>query len=139
MTAKEWLNRGWRVQQEIELLQETKVRLYERAVNVTAKYTGLPGAVSPDPHVLDGFAEYCARVDARAQELTRISSEILCVIRAVEDPRYRRLLTFRYLNYLPWTQVAQRMHRDLRWVYRLHNAALQAAKLTIESHYPGVL
>ena len=128
MTAKTWLNRGWRVNEEIETLLRSKRTMFERLTNMTTSFTGMPGAASPDPHRMDEYAAFCQQIDRRARELTIISLEILAVIARVQDGRYRQLLILRYVEFLTWEQIAVRLHYSWRWTMQLHAEALQAVE-----------
>ncbi len=45
-------------------------------------------------------------------------------IRSLSDPRMREVLSLRYLQGLPWEEIADRMYYSQRWVLKLHRAAL---------------
>lgn len=126
MTAKAWLNRAWRVQQEIEMLNRTKESIFERLTSTTASYSHTPGSATPDPHKMDAYADYCRQVDERARELTKIAGEVVAMISRVEDGRYRQLLLLRYVEYMTWEQIAVQLNYSWRWTMQLHAEALQA-------------
>lgn len=74
-------------------------------------------------------------INADIDHLVDLKKEIEGVISRVKDPRYRLLLTLRYLNYKKWEDIADCMDYDeVRWVYRLHKKAL-----TIVSHVMSVI
>ena len=139
MTARQWLGRGWRLQQEINILMESKQSLFDRLTSTTASYSGEPGAASPDPHKFDGYAAYCSAVDEYAKRLTDVSAEILGVITAIEDGNQRRLLICRYIEFMTWEEIAVKLHYSWRHTFRIHDQALASAKRVIECHYGSVL
>ena len=139
MTAKQWLNRGWRIQQEIEILNETKADLFDRLTHITASYNGMPGAATPDPHKFDEYAAYCEVVDGYCRQLANTQAEIVSVIEQIPDGNCRRLLTCRYVEFLTWEQVAVKLHYSWRHTMRLHGEALRMAHDVIECHIGRVL
>lgn len=53
---------------------------------------------------------------------TRIANQI----EQLPDERHRQVLTYRYILFEKWKDIATRMHLDERWIYRLHGQALKA-------------
>lgn len=43
---------------------------------------------------------------------------------ALEDPRQRTVMQLRYLHGMAWQDIAEEMFYSLRWVMKLHRAAL---------------
>lgn len=43
----------------------------------------------------------------------------------LEDPEDEKLLTYHYLNHMPLTTAAEKMHRCRAWAFRRHSVALQ--------------
>ena len=52
--------------------------------------------------------------------------EIRDTIKKVGKIEYQTLLEKRYLCFQTWEQIAVDMGYELRWIYRLHNKALNA-------------
>ncbi len=46
----------------------------------------------------------------------------------VQNITQKDVLELRYLNDLPWSEIAERLHFAERWVYRLHRAGLDAVQ-----------
>ena len=73
---------------------------------------------------------------AMEREITGLCArrrEVRDVIRTVRPDLYRELLEYRYLCYLPWPRVAERMGYEERYIYKLHNKALEEVNLSGES------
>jgi len=50
------------------------------------------------------------------------------IIESLDDDRYRDVLTYRFLNALPWRTVADvKMHMEISWCTRLAKEAMAAA------------
>lgn len=118
MTAKEYLQRAYRIERRIHLLIEQAEELKQFTENCTAKITDMPRAknksISP---IADAV---CKMVDAEqeiAEEIERLSAirnNIRRVIDAVEDADCCVVLTKRYLRYKTWEQIAEEMNYSKR-------------------------
>lgn len=51
--------------------------------------------------------------------------EIVKTIEEVGNTDYYDLLYQRYVLYRKWEEIAVNMHKDIRWIYRLHGRALE--------------
>lgn len=80
----------------------------------------------------DRMAELAAKLadirielmDKRTEALSTMR-KIGRVIASVENPDYRRLLHMRYIERHTWEEIAVEMHRNYRWILRLHGRALE--------------
>lgn len=80
----------------------------------------------------DKLLNLIAKVDEMQQEimdelvnLEKKKSIIISQIESLDDERYRTILHDRYICFMKWEEIAVDMHRDIRYVYRLHGRALQ--------------
>lgn len=126
MTAKDWLRRGWQIDQEINSLLRTKQETRDRLTSVTAGYDGESVQGTRDPHKYDRLAELDEKIDQRIDQLVAVKQEIMDAIAQVEDSRYRTLLTERYMEFKTWEQIAVDMNYTWRRVMQLHGEALIA-------------
>lgn len=46
------------------------------------------------------------------------------LLATLEDPRQRTVMQLRYLHGMAWQDIAEQMFYSLRWVMKLHRAAL---------------
>ncbi|MFQ7292602.1 MAG: hypothetical protein ACLRQ0_10245 [Monoglobales bacterium] len=130
MTAKQWLNRGYRINEEInELMREQKQALLQ------ATSTALGGGEkvqSSNGNTVErrfvNYAAYSETIDMWIDELYSIKREIVLEIRKVDDFRLRRLLFLRYIKFYTWDMIAQKMNYDIRYIHKLHNCALKKIK-----------
>lgn len=125
MTAKEWLRRGWQIDQEINSLLRTKQETRDRLTSVTAGYDGESVQGTRDPHKYDRLAELDEMIDQRIDQLVAVKQEIVDAIAQVEDSRYRTLLTERYMEFKTWEQIAVDMDYSYMHTCRLHGEALR--------------
>lgn len=133
MTPKDYLRQIYRLDRRIELDRQKIEKL--RAVLDYKPPSGGSGSGSSADRIPDTLAkiiEYEEQAERLTKRYIELYIEIEKAIAAVGDPVLREVLERRYLLYQKWEEIADAMHRDLRWVYRLHGKALQ--QLTIESH-----
>lgn len=126
-SAKDWLMRGWRLDREINSLNEARSRAY-------AQLTG--GAISYGEKVQKtklnnqeelriAYLAYEDKINRRIAELIKVKTEILTAVEMVNNPTLRTLLIERYINFKTWEQVAESMGYSAEWTeIRLHKMAL---------------
>jgi len=133
MTAKEYLQQIYMIDQHIGRLQRRRDALRGSMysvgspaghMNVDKVQTSLSG---------DKMVKLIAQVDALerdiVEEVTQLRRKQDYISRQIEDmhdDRYRTILHERYVLRRKWDEIAEIMHMDVRWIYRLHGQALQA-------------
>ena len=124
MTAKEYLRRAYKLNEEIDQLEAAKHEMFSRITSITPDYNGDTVSGTKDPHKYDAYAQFAAEIDNRVDELISIKSDILNTINKVEDAKLRTLLIARYINFMTFESIAVMMNYDWRWIMRLHSRAL---------------
>lgn len=127
MGAKEWLERGWKLNDEIDALLEARCKAAELALRATAswaeKVQTSPGNASEEHNI--NLAYLSRKIDEKIDELYLVKTEILTAVGMVENSAYRTLLIERYINFKTWEEIAERMGRSAYWTRtRLHDDAL---------------
>ena len=131
MTAKEYLRKvrdiDRRIDETLERLQRMRARLEAgRPSNIS----GMPRGGAVDWTVTaDRVIELEQRYNEKIREMCRLKRAAQDAIDLVEEARLRELLELYYLDGFTWEQVAETMHLDLRWVYRLHGRALMRIRV----------
>ena len=133
MTAKEWLNRGYRLDLEINQLEEAKHRMLDTITNTTPNYEGDVVSGTRNPHKYDTYVEYCDKVDRRIDELVGIKEEIQDAIAMLPNTMHRAVLIGRYLNFKSWEQIAYELNYSYQRVFQVHNKALKEIANIIET------
>lgn len=129
MTAKEWLMRVWKLNDEISALLEAKRIEYERCISTTSAFTGEVVKSTKCPHKFDKLTELEIKIDVRIDRLYAIKTEILEAINSIENITYRTLLIERYINCKTWEKIAVDMNYSYsNIVHNLHPKALAALK-----------
>lgn len=128
MTAKDWMLRAWRLQDEIDALNKARQTAYDRMTHITPSYDSNGGASTPDPHKFDYVAAYIAQIDERQRKLVNVQTEILNAINRVSNPQIRSILLARYINCERFETIAYQTGVSWRHVVRLHGYGLLEIK-----------
>lgn len=136
VNIKKWLSRAYWADKERKQLSE------ERA----AAYASLFSSSSGDGEKVQKsmlnttderyikYLEYDERLKKQIDKLYDIKNEIHTLINNVDDARLRLVLRMRYLNFMRWEAIAEKMNYEIRQIYRLHKKALQAAEDVSKCH-----
>ncbi len=134
--TKDWLMRAWRTEDKVRELEHQVAVLKDRLSAVRASHVdGMPrGGRRPDwTEAADALTDETRAMEREITGLCARRREVRDVIRTVRPDLYRELLEYRYLCYLPWPRVAERMGYEERYIYKLHNKALGEVNLSGES------
>ena len=137
MTAKESLNQAYLLDQRIKSKSEQIQALNELATKCTATLTGMPrnpnhgNSTMADTvcKIIDLQNEIAADMD----RLVQIKKDIVDVIGKVDDVKFRILLEKRYLCGETWEEITMSLYHNRRWVFRLHDKALDAVQEILDS------
>ena len=134
MTAKEFLRRARSVDRRIDEATERVERIRARLeAGRMSSVTGMPrGGVQDWTATADRLIELEKDVNARIREMCRLKRLAQEAIDRVEEARLKEVLELYYIDGYSWTQVAQRMGLDKRWVFRLHGRALLKVRVPEE-------
>lgn len=107
MTNKEWLNRGWKLLEEIHSLEKAKDKaVMIRGEKKAEKFTRL--------------------IDKKVREFVNVETEIVMAIYKLPDRKDRTILQLRYLCYFSHEEIADIMEYDeTRSVARRIDAAAE--------------
>ena len=130
MNAKEYLSQAYRIDQRINSKLEQVMSLRTLLGKATGTLNGAPKAATPNPHSMEDTI--CKMVDmeneinADIDMLVNLKTEIMKCIKQIGNPEYQTLLELRYLCFKRWEDVAAELGYDLRYVYKLHDQALES-------------
>lgn len=136
MTSKEYLQQAYQIHRSIQARKQQIVRLREIAESATsianaARVSGT-AARSKVESTVCRIADLQAMIQRDLCRLTEKYEEIWRTIDKVEDNTCRTLLSLRYLGFLTWEEIAEKMDYNERHVRRLHGIALQKVKDVLE-------
>ena len=129
MTAKEYLDQAYRLDQRINSKLEQVLSLRELTTKATATMSDMPGGGSRNVYrmqeitgkIVDLENEINADIDA----LVDLKREMVATIKAVTDPECQTLLELRFLCFKTWEQIAVEMNYSIQHIYRLRDKALK--------------
>ncbi len=133
MTAKEWMNRGWEIKNEIEELKEAK----KEALMIACNSSGSSGEsvqtskCNSMERKFTKYAEISKSIDDLETKLLEIMAETMEAIKKIDDSTYRKLLIKRYIRYQSWETIAKDMNYTVRHIYRLNGYALKKMSLYV--------
>lgn len=130
MTTKDWLNRGWKLNDEINELIEKQDRAFSRACKITSTIVEdkvqACGGISREDWIIK-HAEYECEINKKIDELCNVKHDILCAIKKVDNTTYKTLLILRYIKFESWGKIASFIGKDRNSVKtNIHRGALKA-------------
>lgn len=137
MTAKEWLNRCWKLEQEINALIEAQQRALDMATCVSVRYDRerVQQQSKGPENAMASYAEYSRMLDERIDELVEMKQEILQAINCIDNEIQRAILVERYINHKKWEEIIKNINYAERNIYKLHAEALKKIKLDSAVQY----
>lgn len=130
MDAITYLRQLGRMDKRIGALMERRDHYRQMATHGTSRYNAVRmGGTDRRSKVEDCVCQLVdleREIDQRACEYADTTREVESTIARVADDRYRDILTWRYVNGWSWERVADAMHYDRTWVWRMHGRALLA-------------
>lgn len=131
MTAKEYLSQYAALDAEINCKLEQLAKLRALSTSIPAPSGGGSSGSPSDRtgNITAKIIDMENEINAKIDRLVDLQKEIEAIIEAVEDSRYRTILTERYINRKKWEDIADILHIDLRWLYVLHGRALNEIKI----------
>lgn len=86
------------------------------------------------PEASKTLSDLAADITAEVQAYAALQRQLQTLIDSLPVPeRYRTLLELRYLSGSKWEEIAEAMSLQVRWVYRMHGRALQAAQKILDA------
>lgn len=128
MTPKDYLQQAYIIHCEINRalskIEGMRQSLYGKGID----YSNDGNTQSNNDNALERaickIVDYEKEVNERIDKLVDKKIEIEKVIAQLESQKLKEILERRYLLFEKWEQIAVVMDIDLRWIYRLHNKAL---------------
>ena len=137
MTEKEvkiWLNRAYKIDEEIEEERKEYIRLDEVKESVSGIDTSKPNVQSSSPKSA-GFEDRIIKLDEiqqsindRIVEKEEIKEEITKTINMLEDHYQRKVIILRHFNYLDWYEIEKQMNYSRSECFRRYNKAIKNIK-----------
>ena len=130
MTAKEFLNQGYRINEHIDAKIGQIAMLRELATKTNVVISDIPRGSNYDNSSVEKtiikIVSLEEEVNKEIDKLVNLKREIMEVIEKVDDPKERLVLNLRYLNFLTWESIAIKMNCSVRNVHIVHSKALDS-------------
>lgn len=95
---------------------------------------GRDGAHDALPAAVERIVTTEEKLAAQLDACLRARAEVEAAIAQVKAPAPQEILRRRYILGQKFETIAEQMHLDLRWVYRLHRRAVQGIALPQSDH-----
>ena len=135
MQAKEYLNQAYRLNELIESNEQ-------EIADLNLLKDSLPGTDYSKERVQSssasdaGFTRIVDKIDeleraiiADTERMLSLKLEIRETINAVFDNEHKLVLKYRYLNFMSWGDICDKMNVSMRTAHRIHSDALADVKV----------
>lgn len=129
--VKDWLNKAYNIDEEIERERKEYIRLDEVKESVSGIDTSKPNVQTSTPKNA-GFEDRIIRLDEiqqsikdRIVEKEEIKEEITKTINMLDDHYQRKIVILRHLNYLDWYEIGYEMGYSRMQCFRIYNQAIR--------------
>ena len=132
---KKFLQKAYRLAEEIEINQEELNRLTELSTMLKGldySQTKIQTSGSGDAAFVNKVADLAdikEKINAKLMELKELRNSIWKAIYTLDNTEERLVCLYRYLKFYDWETVADKMHLSLRQVHRVHGFALKNIKI----------
>ncbi len=124
MQTKEYMLKAFRLNELIESNLRELDNLREMSTYLSGKMTNEKVQSS---NRSDTVANAVIKIIQLEQEINKdidrlidLKKEVRDIVEKVESDNEKLLLRLRYIEYLSWEEVAEKMNYSLRWVYKLN-------------------
>lgn len=137
MTAREFLSQPYKLNRILSLRLTALESRREKSPCRTIDFSGLPKASSRDHSKVEETAlklvEAETEIRALQAKLELSRKQVYEAIRKVGDIESETILELRYLAYLDWSTIGDKVGYSLSTLFRKHREALQLFRVPIES------
>ena len=135
MTAQQYLNQAYYIDQQIKEKINKADRLRELSTNISPTLNDVPKSSGFNNQAMSDrickLADLENEINMDIDRLVDLKKEIEAVIKAVDNPKYQRLLELRYLDFHSWDEIISLMGYSRRHIFRIHSEALRKVKMAL--------
>lgn len=135
MTEKEYLRSAYRLnelikseQRELDALRELSISLQSQDTSKDRVARSRDGSASFTKTV-DKIADLEAEINREIDRYVDLKKEIRRVIDDVSDMDKKMCLRYRYIEFMTWEEIAEKMNYSVMQVTRIHGRALKCVKI----------
>lgn len=135
MDKREYLSRYHEAEKKIKKLQALHDEYDRLSFNVPGcnfdqiRVSGTRNLEAPFVKWIHQAMEVEYEIDELTKNLEIIKNEILDCISALKNPEYERLLIYRYIDWLNWQDIADKMFISISTLKRWHKNATELLKI----------
>ena len=137
--TKAYLSQYYYAYQKVDSLKE-ELRCLEELANGTQGINYDEPVVQKSRSLKAPFIRYIDRIQRKEEELSKKVEELLNLkdeiheaIVTVNDPVMELVLTYRYINFWEWCDIASKLHYAESYVYKLHRKAISLVLIKEDS------
>lgn len=129
MTAKEFLNQAYRIENMIDVKLD-QLKIYKAlSTKATSALSASPRTGTPNIHRMEDIiikmVDLENEIILSLDKLLDTRLEISAAIDNIPCKEYRMILELRYLCYMPWSEIAAKLKYSKQHTFRLHDEALK--------------
>ena len=130
MTAREYLNQAYRLDQRIHADLEEIERLREMASSVSSpgfeeRHNPYRPTEAPFVRCVIKVMEMEEKLNGEVERLMTLKEQMRTVIDALPCVDEQMVIRYRYVHGKTWEEIGDELHADRTTVYRWHNNALR--------------
>ena len=130
MTTKQYLDQirvlDTKINHRIKQAEEIRAKAFLiSAVDTTKDRVQTSPSSDAGLRFIDKYVDKMREIDAMIDSYVDLKNQIITQIESLDDERYMRVLYYRYIDYLLFTEIAERMNYSKDYVFRLHRKALR--------------
>ena len=131
MNIKEYLSQAYHIDQRIDCKMEQIKSLRCLATKVNSVMSDMPKG-NQNYNIMGkniaAIIDLENEINADVNKLLNLKKEVASVVRNIGNPEYQTLLELRYLNFVGWEEIANKMGYSLPHIFRIHVRALNYLK-----------
>lgn len=128
MTAKEYLNQAYRLNERIKSNLRQVEALEAKATSVTVNFGEKvqSGEKNSTEQVVLKIIALKEQINDETDRYIDLLTEIRRTISGVKNPDENLLLTLRYIEFMKWEEIMEKMNFSRPQVFRIYNNALKS-------------
>jgi len=132
-TAKEYLSQIRDVNIRLKSLARQRQSLEDALYNISPKLSHTPKSATQDVHRMDGLIAAKLDIESEMETASIKLAEIYKTVSTIPAAELGAVLTYRYIDRLPWLDIAKELFISESRVYQLHREALAAIEEVLDS------
>lgn len=133
VNAKQYLKQAYKLNERIESdkIELENLRSLSTSIACDMTQEKVQSSTSGDKtlNIICAIVDLEDEIKNEIEKLIRLKKQIRDVINKVEDVDEMLVLKYRYLMFLQWDEICEKMNYSKRQMYRIHDSALEHVKV----------